>query len=122
MKKLLLALFVFMLLGISVMASTETKVNVVSCETDIKISKYDNDTQIVLGIKDENGNEFTNVYLKQQIRKSEKGYSYILEGSNCIYLDDTEYKQVKDNQNATFWIWFIFLLFICIGLLWWQLR
>ena len=120
MKRLLLILFMFLLLSFPTMASVETKISIVSCETDIKLSKYDNDTQIILGVKDESGNEFTNVYLEQQIRRSDKGYSYILEGSNCIYLDDVEYKRVENSKSVSFWGWLIFLLIMMIVVSGWK--
>lgn len=118
MKKILAVLSILMLLSLSTLASTETKISIISCEVDLKISKYDNDTQIILDIKDEEGNKLTNIYTKQQVRQSNKEYSYLLEGSNCIYLNETDYGQVKEAQRGSFWGWFIFVSLLALLALW----
>ena len=112
MKRALICFLVFILTTIPILAYKETKVEVVSCVVDLKVGRYDKETKIILEIKDEENNIFTNVYSKQQIMRSDKGYNYILENSNCVYLMDKDYEQIKSQHTTTYWFWIIFLLCI----------
>lgn len=114
MKKFLMITMLTATLCTTLMANDIRKVDVVSCETDLKMGEYDSETKLILNIRGEDGNTFRNVYSKQQIQRSNKDYSYIQDNSNCIYLNEEDYKQVKDDESATFWICFTMLGIACI--------
>ena len=115
MKKILTVLLIVMMLCATTWANNIKEVDVLSCNTDLSIGKYDGETKFILEIR-EDANTYTNVYTKQQIQRSNKEYSYIIDRSNCIYLNEVDYKLVKDDKNATTWVWVIILGLMCFGL------
>ena len=77
-------------------------------KTEVTIVDYDISLQhhgkanVLINMKDSNGTEISNFYNKDQLILSENSdVSFIRSNSNCIYLNETDYKTVVDDIEKT---------------------